>query len=409
MSPAARRYDLHHCVIYGRLAVATRPAPLSLSRLHFDWMSFHQLFGSGQRDIKPTVDTHPPFLSSSYIHTRTHTHTHTYIYIYINTLADFHFSSCLFSGSVLLTKAEDDEIITIVCKQDAASSLTLLTSKRSALQRSPMLAEFFRSTDYLVGSGTQLEFHGTSVACLRVIKEYLEDGPDLYTEDTLRSYAIQETGTRKVYDFLLVVSVHKLAVKLGLNSLMHLAYAVLYHLECSVTPRDCINLIGLVFNTNHHFNNALQNWFLEQVDRHFDSLSGSCEWANAMVKSSTEFKVLWADVTLTHLRPSPTTRTTGEDTKASLPTFMKPLPAAPAIIVTDSTSEATVLDDSSEDDYYEPQDYARGRSDRELAKARRVLGIDDDGGGIVVGRVDKKKPSGLSRASKSLMGLMKRD
>ena len=42
---------------------------------------------------------------------------------------------------------------------------------------------------------------------------------------------------------------------------------------------------------------------LMQVDRHFDSLSGSCEWANAMVKSSAEFEVLWANITLTHLRP----------------------------------------------------------------------------------------------------------
>ena len=42
---------------------------------------------------------------------------------------------------------------------------------------------------------------------------------------------------------------------------------------------------------------------LMQVDRHFDSLSGSCEWANAMVKSSAEFKVLWANIALTYLRP----------------------------------------------------------------------------------------------------------
>ena len=272
-----------------------------------------------------------------------------------------------------------------------------------------MLAKFFRSSDYLVGSGTQLEFHETSVACLRVIKEYLEDGPDLYMADTLRSYATQETATRKVYDFLLVVYVHKLAAKLGLDSLVNLAYAVLFHLESSVTPRDCINLIGLVFNTNHHFNNALQNWLLEQIDRHFDSLSGSREWANAMVTSSTEFKVLWADVTLTHLRPSPTISTPSEETKASLPTFMKPLPAKPVITVTDSTSEATVLDDSSDDDYYDPHDYARRCSNQENAKARRVLGINDDGGGFIAGRVEKKKPSGFSRASKSLMGLMKRE
>ena len=35
------------------------------------------------------------------------------------------------------------------------------------------------------------------------------------------------------------------------HSLMKLAHAVLYQLECSVTLRDCIKLIGLVFNTNH--------------------------------------------------------------------------------------------------------------------------------------------------------------
>ena len=322
-------------------------------------------------------------------------------------MADFLTFFRLFSGSALLAQAENDEIITIVCKHNSAS-LTL-TSKRSALQRSPTLAKFFESPDYLVGSGTELEFHADGVACLRVIKEYLEDGPDLYTADTLRRYATKETAIHKAYDFLLVAHVHKLAAKLGLHSLMNLAYAVLYQLELLVTPRDCINLTGLVFNTNYHFDNAIQNWMLEQVDRHFYSLSRSLEWANVMVKSSAEFKVLWANVTLTHLRPFSTISTTSEEANTSLPTFIKPLPAKPASTVAEYTSEATVSDDSSDDDYDEPQDYARGRSDRENAKARRVLGINDDGGGFIAGRVDKKKSSGLSRASKSLMGLMKRE
>ena len=304
---------------------------------------------------------------------------------------------------------EDDEIITIVCKHDLASSLTPLTSKRSALQRSPTLAKFFQSSDYLVGSGTRLEFHESGVACLQVIKEYLENGPDIYTADMLRSHATLETATHKACDFLLVVYVHKLAAKLGLHSLMNLAYAVLYKLECSVTPQDCINLIGLIFDNNYHFDNAMQNWLLEQVDRHFYHLSGSCEWANVLVQSSTEFKVLWANVTLAHLRPFSTTNTTTEEARASIPIFIKPLSAKPANAASNYTGEATLLDDSSDDDYYEPQDYARGRSDRETAKARRVLGINDDGGGFIAGRVDKKKPSGLSRASKSLMGLMKRE
>ena len=296
-----------------------------------------------------------------------------------------------------------------MCKHDTLPSLTTLTIKQSALQRSPTLARFFQSSDYLVGSGTQLEFHDNGVACLRVVKEYLEDGPDIYTADRLRRYATQETATHKAYDFLLVVCVHQLAAKLAVHSLTNLAYAVLYQLECSVTPRDCIKLIGLVFNTNYHFDNAIQNWLLEQVDRHFHSLSGSCDWANAMVKSSAEFKVLWANITLTHLSPLSTISTTSEEAKAPLPTSAKPLPAKPANTVAEYNSEATAFDDSSDDDYYEPQDYARGRSDRENAKARRVLGINDDGGGLIAGRVDKKKPSGLARASKSLMGLMKRE
>ena len=244
---------------------------------------------------------------------------------------------------------------------------------------------------------------------MRVIKEYLEDGPDIYTVDKLREYATHETAANKAYDFLLMVCVHKVAAQLGVYSLTDLAYAVLYQLESSVTPGDCIKLIGLVFNTNHHFDNAIQNWLLEQVDRHFDSLSVSRDWANAVVKSSAEFKVVWANITLAHLSPLSTTITTREEAKTPVPPAAKPLPAKPANTFADYNSEATALDDYSSDDYYEPQDYARGRSDRENAKARRVLGINDDGGGLIAGRVDKKKPSGLARASRSLMGLMKRE
>ena len=315
----------------------------------------------------------------------------------------------MFSGSALLSQAEDDETITIVCKHDTLPFLTSLTIKRSALQRSPKLAGFFQSSDYLVGSGTQLEFHSNGVACMRVVKAYLEDGPDIYTVDKLRAYATHEIAAYKVYDFLLVVCVHKLAAQLGVHSLTNLAYAVLYQLENSVTPGDCIKLIGLVFNTNHHFDNAIQNWLLEQVDRHFDSLSGSRDWANAVVRSSAEFKVVWANITLSHLSPLPTTITTSEEAKTPVPTAAKPPPPKPANTFADYNSEAAYLDALSDDDYYEPQDYARGRSDRENAKARRVLGINDDGGGLIAGRVDKKKPSGLARASRSLMGLMKRE
>ena len=60
----------------------------------------------------------------------------------------------------------------------------------------------------------------------------------------------------------------------SLSGSLEWVYAVLYQLEWLVTPRDCINLTGLVFNTNYHFDNTIQNWLLEQVNRHFYSLSG---------------------------------------------------------------------------------------------------------------------------------------
>ncbi|KAK0512918.1 hypothetical protein JMJ35_004935 [Cladonia borealis] len=120
-------------------------------------------------------------------------------------------------------------------EQSSADIFSTSYEQRSALQRSPILAKFFQSSDYLVGSGTQLEFHDNGVACLRVIKEYLEDGPDIYTADRLRRYATEETATHKVYDFLIVVCVHKSAAKLAVHSLTNLAYAVLYRSECSQT------------------------------------------------------------------------------------------------------------------------------------------------------------------------------
>ena len=69
--------------------------------------------------------------------------------------------------------------------------------------------------------GLQLEFHDNDVACLRFIKEYLEDGPNIYTADRLRRYATQETATYKAYDFLLVVSLRRYATQ---ETATHKAY-----------------------------------------------------------------------------------------------------------------------------------------------------------------------------------------
>ena len=315
---------------------------------------------------------------------------------------------------------DDDETITIVCQYDSASSSNTLTTKRSALERSPALTKLFKSPDYLAESGTQLEFHSDGVACLQFVKGYLENGPDKFTAGTLKCYATVGITTDTAYDFFFIVQVHKLAGKLELQSLKTLAYSVLYEIEGSVTAQDCVNLTVLIFNPGHHFDNAVENWLLEQVNRHFHPLSKSQDWAQVVLKSSNEFKVMWAEITLVNLRPISGTSTTTDEAKASLPILSKspfkpetekPLPAepatAPANIITDfATYHVSSLDHN---ECMHTYGHAPARSTGDSAKARRVLGINCEGEDLIPGRIDRKKPSGLSKASKSLIGLMKRE
>ena len=369
--------------------------------------------------------------------------------------------------SELVTFDHLDEDIAVVCKNEPKSETYRFEIKKSALQRSPVLSKFFNSSDYMYGCGMMLKFYEDHAICMFAVKEYVEQGPDIYDAAALRKYATVGNAPPTVETFTFLVRLHKLANKLELRGLTDTTLVVLHQVELSMTPQSCIALAELVFkDVPFGFQDVIKAFVIKHVDNYFGELERSPAWAQVVTNSSDDFKVKWAKMVITH-HERPLSSSSDDKAQALQRRFantdlaqlfneVREVEAAQAARTqrlnqimgqaedgrdprsSISSTDTAIRDDvksASSDDEEEDQltplafginekaletlgisprgsmesnnysgEYGRRQSDMENAKARRVLGINSDGGGLIAGRV---KPSGLSRARKSLNNLMR--
>jgi hypothetical protein len=352
-----------------------------------------------------------------------------------------------------------DETIAVTCSNEPTSTSYRFEIMRSALERSPVLAAFFKSFDYLYGCGMMLTFPEDLAVCFHAVKEYLEKGPDIYNEAALKAYATVGNATPggvTVETFTFLVRLHKLATKLELRGLKDMTLVILNQLELSMTPQSCIALAGLVFkNEPFGFQDIIKAFVLQHVGNYFEDLHRSRDWNHVVATTSNDFQVKWARLVIAHYEPPVVYRTNTNvegllgqftNTNARLAQLIHEADEAEVArktcmdeIIRLSNGErsarssidttATAIHDgineaSDEEDPTTPKaSETNGESSNSLneqrtslstdyprpfwqvdEKARRLLGMNNDGGGVIAGRV---RPSGLSKARKSINNFMR--
>ena len=149
--------------------------------------------------------------------------------------------------------------------------------QRSALMRSPALANFFTSLDYLPGCKINLHFMNDPGVCFEVVQTYLENGSDCYPMLRLKVYITRLT--KDADRFMVLIRLHKFAVKLGLIHLKNMAFEVIHDLEWEMSAECCPMIAQLVFAHQSSFDSTIKLWVLKHVGHFYKKLSRSNTWA----------------------------------------------------------------------------------------------------------------------------------
>lgn len=163
--------------------------------------------------------------------------------------------------------------------------------KKSSMLRSPVLASFFCSEDYLFGCKTLLTLIVDPAVCFEAVKHYLEEGPDIYNIDRLRvSITINHTVTER---FCILARLYWLAKKLSLAGLMGMAYQSLLASERLMGPHSCIAVAKLIYAGNGGYDRCLKDWCLKHIGHHFNHLREMAEWPDVLHFLSPELRNQW--------------------------------------------------------------------------------------------------------------------
>ena len=195
---------------------------------------------------------------------------------------------------------EVDEFISIDCPDMPMGVSRNFKVQRSALMRSPVLADFFMSLDYLPGCRMNLHFMNDPGVCFEVVQFYLENGPDCYPMLRLKIYITRLT--KDADRFLVLIRLHKFAIKLGLIHLKNMAFEVIHDLEWEMSADCCPKIAQLVFAHQSPYDNAIKLWVLKHIGHFHKKLSRSNTWAALVPILDPELGEHWATMNASGVR-----------------------------------------------------------------------------------------------------------
>lgn len=195
---------------------------------------------------------------------------------------------------------EVDEFISIDCPDMPWGVSRTFRAQRSALQRSPVLADFFASLDYLPGCKMNLHFMNDPGVCFDVVKTYLENGPDCYPMLRLKVYITRLT--KDADRFLVLIRLHNFATKLRLIYLKNMAFEVIHDLEWEMSAEFCPKIAQLVFAHQSPYDDAIKTWTLKHIGHFHKKLSRSNTWAALVPILDPELGQHWLTMNVSGVR-----------------------------------------------------------------------------------------------------------
>ncbi|KAK4693796.1 hypothetical protein P7C71_g3672, partial [Lecanoromycetidae sp. Uapishka_2] len=303
---------------------------------------------------------------------------------------------------------------------------------RITLERSPFLYRTFASDDFVQGSETAIHFLEDPARCFRAVQRYLEDGPDNFNAEELKKFVtydgnIKSSNTETIE---LLVRLHKLAHKLAMRSFWRMTIDVLHDLEEKVDASCCMNVAKLVFGEGF-FKVAIVNFAIKHICQQFRALNETPTWHEVLeIYKHSKLGDIWAALVLTHHSSGPAI--VGQ-TGTVIPSVVvhppyNPTPPVELEANNPVNTNNYEQDEDDEDDesitdpsrrsgsmekvremlgglptdvpagtsYDTAESYARRTSIDPNYKARKVLGMNSDGGGKIAGR---RKQSIAQKAS----------
>lgn len=195
---------------------------------------------------------------------------------------------------------EVDEFISIDCPDMPMGVSRTFNIQRSALMRSPTLTDFFMSLDYLPGCKMNLHFMNDPGVCFEIVQAYLENGPDCYPILRLKVYITRLT--KNADRFLVLIRLHKFAIKLGLFHLRNMAFEVIHDLEWEMSAECCPKIAELVFAHQSPYDNNIKLWVLKHIGHFHKKLSRSNTWAALVPILDPELGEHWATMDASGVR-----------------------------------------------------------------------------------------------------------
>lgn len=193
-----------------------------------------------------------------------------------------------------VARISEDEMISVKATKVTDGVEKTLEIKTSSLMRSPLFYSFFKTEAYLHGCKMQLNFENDPAECFEILKNYLDEGPDRYTQQSIRIHI----GFRytMINRFVILIKLYALAGKLGLLVLKHLAYECMEEAERLVQDSFCLTLASLIYGKKAGFDKKLKGWCFKQISIHFRALLKSEEWADGVEWLDPELVAKWRDL-----------------------------------------------------------------------------------------------------------------
>lgn len=174
-----------------------------------------------------------------------------------------------------IANTPDDDFITIHCPGEAEGNVAReFLMKRSALERSQILYQYFQSKAYRFGSGIRLHFYKVPAVSFGLVKSYLEMGPDRYTLSHMRdeiSLYYSSAGKR----IGILIQTHRFARELEIGGLKNMAWEAIKDEESALTVDNVIYLTSFIFAKDGGYGRELKNWLLGHVTKHVQFLNGN--------------------------------------------------------------------------------------------------------------------------------------